>query len=243
MNDQRVIILFVKYPEKGRVKTRLARTLGDEAAVSIYCQLVSRLVRMLRKVDVEQVCVCFDPVEKGSEVEAWIRPIWLEAGGELDSEEITDNEPALIFRSQCEGDLGDRLKSAFGEIFEESRGAGITESRLVAIGSDCIEIDDQTFQSAWKSLATKDVVFGPTLDGGYYLVGMKSLHLALFEGIPWSTETTLEASLHQARKLELEFAVLEEKHDIDTEEDWRRAEAQFYLSDSGEQGDARVEAE
>lgn len=243
MNDQRVIILFVKYPEKGRVKTRLARTLGDEAAVDIYCRLVSRLIRILRGVSVEEVCICFDPLERSDEVEAWIRPIWQEAGAKLVTEGKSVNEPALVFRSQCEGDLGARLKSAFSEIFEENRGTGITQSRVLAIGSDCIEIDGQTFQATWESLETGDVVFGPTLDGGYYLVGMNSLHRELFEGIPWSTETTLEVSLQHARASGLQVAVLDEKHDIDTEEDWLRAEAKFFLGESGEQSDARAKAE
>jgi len=243
MNDQRVIILFVKYPQKGRVKTRLARTLGEEQAVSIYCQLVSRLVHLLRGVDVEEVRICFDPAEKARDVEAWIRPIWLEAGGKLIAEGNSADEPTLVFRSQCEGDLGERLKFAFNEVFEGNRDSENFESRVLAIGSDCIEIDNRTFRSAWESLVTKDVVFGPTLDGGYYLLGMSSLHRALFEDIPWSTETTLEVSLQQACESGLEVAVLDEKYDIDTEEDWRRAEAKFFLSDSGEGNETKPVAE
>jgi len=240
VNDQRVIILFVKYPEKGRVKTRLARSLGDDAAVKIYCQLVSRLVRMLREVSVEEVRVCYDPSEKRQQIEAWLRPIWLDAGEVLASEEVSNKEPALVFRPQCEGDLGARLQLAFSQVFEENESSGVPESQVLTIGSDCIEIDGQTFQEAWKSLEEKDVVFGPTFDGGYYMVGMNSSYPDIFENIPWSSETTMEVSLQRALESGLDVALLDEKHDIDTEEDWRRAELKFSLSDWGDQGDASV---
>lgn len=224
VNDQRIIILFVKYPEEGRVKTRLARTLGDEKAVSIYCQLVVWLIRMLRGVSVEEVRVCFDPADKRSEVEAWLRPLWIEAGEAFDAGKTSLDESALVFRPQCSGHLGERLKSAFSEVFEENESSGISKLRVLAIGSDCIEIDGHTFQQAWEFLQTKDVVFGPTVDGGYYLIGMKAAHPELFADIPWSTEMTLQVSLQRARESALESAVLDEKHDIDTEEDWRRVE-------------------
>jgi len=235
VNAQRVIILFVKYPEKGRVKTRLARTMGDEMAVSIYRQLVDRLIRMLRAVDVEEIRVCFDPADKQGEVDRWLRSIWLEAGEELTPDRALSEEGSLVFRPQCEGDLGDRLKSAFSGVFQENEEAGLSESRVIAIGSDCIEIDEQTFLATWQDLETKDVVFGPTFDGGYYLVGMKAYHPDLFENIPWSTDETLEISLDRARKSGLKTNLLGEKHDIDTEEDWRRAAAKFSLKDSSVQ--------
>ncbi len=222
MKDRRIIILFVKYPQKGRVKTRLARTLGDDAAVSIYCQLVMGLVRMLRGVDVDEVRVCFDPEEKAREVEKWLSPIWEEAGEKPVSGNITAIGPALVFRPQCEGDLGARLKSAFGEVFQENGEAGMSGAQVVAIGSDCTEIDGETFQAAWDTLGIKDIVFGPTFDGGYYLVGMKRLYPELFTNIPWSEENTLKVSLQYAQEANREVGMLDEKHDIDTEEDWLR---------------------
>lgn len=235
MSSQRVIILFVKYPEKGRVKTRLARTMGAERAVSIYRQLVDRLIRMLRSVDVEEIRICFDPEEQQDEVESWLRPIWLEAGAELAPNRTSNEEIGLVFRSQCEGDLGDRLKSAFSIAFHENEEKGFSKSQVIAIGSDCIDMDDHTFQAAWQELETNDVVFGPTFDGGYYLLGMKSYYPVLFEKIPWSTEKTMEVSLVRARDSGLKTEVMEKKHDIDTEEDWLRADAKFDLKGIGEQ--------
>lgn len=224
VNDKRIIILFVKYPQQGRVKTRLARTVGDEAAVHIYRQLVDHLIRLLRGLDFDEICISFDPVEKQAEVEQWIRPMWREAGRDLRAGGLSDKKPALVFRAQCEGDLGQRLELAFAAVFEENQQTGGFGARVIAIGSDCIEIDGQTFQQSWAALETNDLVFGPTFDGGYYLIGMNALHPDLFKGIPWSSERTLQASLQVANNLALKEVLLDEKHDIDTEEDWRRAE-------------------
>ena len=243
MNDRRVIILFVKYPQAGQVKTRLARKLGDEAAVIIYRLLVERLVWTLRRLNVEEVRVCFDPAEKHGEIDRWVSSVWLEAGEELASDRDPVSEALLVFRPQVEGDLGARLRYAFSEVFEENEKAGIVRSRVIAIGSDCIEIDEQTFQVTWQELQTKDVVFGPTPDGGYYLVGMNVLYPDLFEKIPWSTEKTLEVSLQRARESNLSTELLDEKHDIDTEEDWLRAARIFSLTIPGGHGDKVVEEE
>jgi len=232
MDDRRIIILFVKFPQPGQVKTRLARTVGDEVAVGIYRQLVMRLVRMLRRVDVEEVRICFDPAEKHLEIDRWLRPVWLTMGEEDSAGEEPVNETALVFRPQSTGDLGERLESAFSETFRESEEVGSSAARVIAIGSDCIEIDEGTFQGTWKALETRDVVFGPTADGGYYLIGMNLSHPVLFENIPWSTEKTLETSLKRAGESGLKVAVLDEKNDIDTEEDWHRAKAM--LGNGGE---------
>ncbi len=225
VNDKQIIILFVKYPQRGRVKTRLARTLGDEAAVHIYRQLVEHLIRLLRGLDVDEICISFDPVEKQDEVENWIRPLWRQAGKDLLAGGLAGKTPELVFRAQCEGDLGKRLESGFAAAFSETGKAGGLGMQVIAIGSDCIEIDGETFQQSWAALQREDLVFGPTFDGGYYLIGMNALHPELFRGIPWSSERTLRASLQVARELALTEVLLDKKHDIDNEEDWRRAEA------------------
>ncbi len=217
MNERRIIILFVKYPQQGRVKTRLARTVGDEEAVLIYRSLVTHLIGMLRETDADELCVSFDPVDKRAEVEAWIGGLWsAEKGGALAT------RPALTFRAQCEGDLGERMETTFSEIFQQHEGAEMPAPFIVAMGSDCIELDGQTLQAAWQALRAKDVVFGPTVDGGYYLLAMKALQSVLFQDIPWSMEDTLEVSLQRCRDAGLQVELLDEKHDIDTEEDWQQ---------------------
>lgn len=238
MGEKRVIAIFVKYPQPGRVKTRLARVLGDGVAVGIYRNLVERLIGMLRRVDADEVRVCFDPKEKQDGIVGWLRPVWLAAG-----EGVLPGEPSLVFRPQCGGGLGARLESAFGGVFQEYEKGGKPTPKVLVVGSDCIEIDGEIFQASWDALDSNDVVFGPAKDGGYYLLGMKSPCPGLFENIPWSTEKTLEVSLERAREAGLAIAMLDEKHDIDTEEDWRRFEKMFMRGNTGNKDSETGQAE
>jgi rSAM/selenodomain-associated transferase 1 len=231
MGEKRIIVIFVKYPQRGRVKTRLARALGDGVAVGIYRNLVEYLIGVLRRVDADEVRVCFDPREKEGEIVSWLQPVWLAAAAE-----VLPAGPRLVFRPQGGGELGVRMESAFGEVFREYGKDGNPAPKVVAVGSDCIEIDGEIFRESWDALDSDDVVFGPARDGGYYLLGMKSPHRGLFENIPWSTEKTLEVSLDRAREAGLAIALLDKKHDIDTEEDWRRFEKMFTHGGTG-QGD------
>ncbi|MCF6311196.1 MAG: glycosyltransferase [Verrucomicrobiales bacterium] len=224
MNERRVILLFVKYPLQGRVKTRLAKTMGAEAAVAIYKRLCERLIQLLRSLEVDEIRVCFDPPAMQQQTEQWLRPIWQKAGEESDEVCGARKEPELVFYPQAAGDLGDRLRAGFTGVFDQNRAAGNLAVRVVAIGSDCIEMDEETFQAAWSALQTEEVVFGPTFDGGYYLLGMNELQRSLLDRIPWSTESTLQVSLQKAKEQNLRVVLLDRKNDIDTEEDWRRAE-------------------
>lgn len=202
-------MVFVKYPQRGKVKTRLARDLGDTVAVGIYRDLVEYLLGMLRRVDAAEVRICFDPREKQDKIIDWLRTVWQVAGV---------GGPKLVFRPQCGGDLGMRLGAAFDEVFQEHGTAG--RLKALVIGSDCIEIDGEVLQRSWDVLESRDVVFGPAADGGYYLLGMKSPHQGLFVNIPWSTDKALEVSLQRAGDAGLAVAMLDEKQDIDTVEDW-----------------------
>lgn len=225
MSDRRVILLFVKYPQEGRVKTRLAQTMGAASAVAVYQRLLERLMRLLRKLEVDEIRVCFDPPAMKLQTEQWLQPIWQSAGQELDEAYAERNEADLVFYPQSAGDLGDRLRAGFAGVFEEKAVVVNADVRVVAIGSDCIEMDEGTFQAAWCALQTDEVVFGPTFDGGYYLLGMNKLQRSLFDQIPWSTGKTLQVSLQKAEEQGLSIVLLDKKNDIDTEEDWRRAEA------------------
>lgn len=223
MRDRRVIILFVKHPEPGRVKTRLARTLGDEEAADIYRRLVEYLLHMLPAVGADEVRVYFDPADKQREVEQWLRPHWQEGMEQLALNDGEQIRTAIHFCPQSSGDLGQRLHNSFQQVFHDGREPKADCLKVLAMGSDCIEINGDIFHAAWTSLGEKDLVFGPSADGGYYLLGLKSFHPCLFEEIPWSTTETLQTSLARAEEHFLSVALLEEKHDIDTEEDWRRA--------------------
>ena len=201
---RRAILVFVKYPEPGRVKTRLAATVGPERATEIYRQLVSEVFARLPG-DVE-VIACFDPAQRRAECEVWL------AGR------------AAHFLSQANGDLGLRLATAFAEAF--ARGF----ARVAAIGTDCPEIDAPLFAETWSALETCEVVLGPSKDGGYYLVALREPTVPLFSGVAWSSVDVLSQTLERATASNLRVHLLPKRHDVDTEEDWRQVEPRLLRS-------------
>lgn len=189
-----LIQIFLKAPREGFVKTRLAATVGNAAALRIYRDLVvGQLARLPAGWPVE---IHFTPADSRSEFTSWIG----------DANEFA-------FCPQVSGSLGDRLHYAVREAFRRRA------QRVFCIGADCPELDSAVFAAADRALDDADVVFGPTFDGGYYLVGMKADHPELFDQIPWSTATTLQASVDAAKRAGLRVAFLPTLRDIDTAAD------------------------
>jgi rSAM/selenodomain-associated transferase 1 len=191
------ILLFVKYPEPGKVKTRLAAQVGSEEAARIYCCLVAAICESLP--EESQVIVAFDPPQMTGEIEQWLRP-------------LLRGEPN--FTPQKSGDLGARLSGAFDEVFASGF------QKVAVIGSDCVEVTDATFAQAWRALETCDCAVGPSNDGGYYLLALREPQPALFEGIVWSSDQTLAHTLARAREQGLSMSLLPSLNDVDTENDW-----------------------
>src|SRR5262249_24760372 len=117
---------------------------------------------------------------------------------------------------QGPGDLGERLSRAFRDAF--ASGA----RRVVVIGSDCPDVTPADIHAAWAALEAHDVVLGPAIDGGYWLIGLQALHEPLFRGVRWSTSTVLTQTLALCHQQGLRVHRLRELSDVDTEEDWRR---------------------
>jgi len=118
-------------------------------------------------------------------------------------------------RLQVEGDLGDKIKAAFREVFE-------VVDQAIIIGSDCAQLDSSHIQSAVDQLEKHDVVIGPTLDGGYYLLGMNGNYETLFEDINWSTETVLQETIDKANQQTISVKLIDKLSDIDYIEDWEQ---------------------
>jgi len=154
------VILLLKAPLTGFAKRRLAAEVGDLEALVMYRWIVETLVDRLSG-DLPVVAY----VAPGSSVDA-VRD-WLGEGWE--------------FREQCEGDLGARLEHAFSEAAIE----GV--DKAVVIGSDCPEVSDALLRSAFRALDDFDAVLGPSVDGGYYLLGCRTFRSEWFQDIPWST--------------------------------------------------------
>ena len=208
---RRAIVVFVKFPEPGRVKTRLAAGLGAEAAASIYGSMVAHVFAHLPD-DVE-VIACYDPAERREEIERWL-------GGLAKGK-------ALRFLAQTKGDLGARLERAFADAF------ALGFDRVATIGTDCLEIDAAIFRETWAALGEHDVVLGPSEDGGYYLIALSERHPSLFHGISWSSEHVLAQSRARAEMEKLSVHLLPVRYDVDSEDDWRRAREQLESPRSG----------
>lgn len=191
------ILIFLKAPRRGHVKTRLAHHVGSERALKVYRALVARQWTALP----ESACVevHYTPHDATVEMRNWL-------GAEVD------------YFPQSEGELGARLghsvQCAFG------RGA----RSVTCIGGDCPQLETRHFEEAEALLdGGHDVVFGPSEDGGYYLIALRSPLTQLFADIPWSTRNTLDASLRKANSLGLKVGLLETLYDIDEETELERA--------------------
>ena len=188
------LIVFIRAPRIGEVKTRLAHAIGNEAALSAYRVLVGQLLETLECL--QNVELRFTPDGSRAELVPWLRPGW-------------------TLMTQGEGDLGERLGRALQESFAEG------SQRVVIIGSDCPAVSVADIESAWSSLLTNDVVLGPASDGGYWLIGLRGPQPGLFHNVPWSTASVLETTLARVRDAGLNFHCLRELTDIDTAEDWK----------------------
>lgn len=199
----RRIVVFARAPLLGTVKTRLAADIGEVAALDVYRRLGAHAVSAALAVPDAGVVVQFTPADGAPSIRDWLRPL----GGEL------------ALRAQATGDLGHRMAGAIAEALDEGDGA------VVVIGTDCPTMDARVIALAFERLADADVVIGPALDGGYYLIGTRALHPSLFHGIPWSSSDTLERTLVAAHAAGLRVALLDPRADVDSGADWRRWKA------------------
>lgn len=195
------LIVFVRWPEPGSVKRRIAKSLGAEAAAAIYRELAEQTLRRIallpRAFDLE---VTFTPAGRRGKVERWLAPV----------------APGARWTPQCEGDLGARMAAAFDTAF--AAGA----SRVVLIGSDIPALSRVLVDEAFARLATEEIVVGPARDGGYYLIGLSRPCAPLFEGIAWGTGAVLSQTLVAASRLARSVRLLAVLSDVDTAEDARR---------------------
>jgi len=194
------LVLMVKAPTAGAVKTRLASSVGAMRATEIYRALVEQQLRAMPAT--WPVVVCFDPPAAEAEMRAWLTPL---------------RETGLTFAAQVVGDLGDRLNAATVEAF----GAG-AES-VILIGGDCPYLTGAILETAAEALAAAEVVLGPASDGGYYLIGLRRPEPALFSGITWSSPQVLAQTRAHCAAAGLGARELAELEDVDDEASWRRA--------------------
>jgi rSAM/selenodomain-associated transferase 2/rSAM/selenodomain-associated transferase 1 len=205
MSKQRLII-FTKYPEPGKVKTRLIPVLGKEGAASVHQAMTERTLwwaKSLSRKDPELI------------------EIWYEGGSRQKMEEWLG--PEFNYCHQGDGDLGERMARAFNHNFHKKK------REVVLVGIDCPELTAFHGQAAFDALKSHDLVLGPTDDGGYCLIGLKRMVPEIFKSITWGTGTVLHETLARARDRGLSVKNLNILHDVDVPQDlpfWERASNQ-----------------
>jgi len=190
-----LLIIFTKNSVLGKVKTRLASAIGDEDALRVHQVLAEETLQKVHHCNCDKVVYLSD---------------------EIDSNTIIS---AHGFRQEVQwgSDLGERMRHAFAKEFEK----GYTS--IVIIGTDCPEMDDTSISLAFKLLEDKDVVLGPADDGGYYLLGLSTMHNELFDDIAWSTSTVFQSTVDRVNQLSLSLGLTAKKQDIDTLDDLKKS--------------------
>jgi uncharacterized protein len=203
-NSGRTLVVMAKAPRLGGVKTRLAHRLPLEAVTELYRCLLDdtmSLVRSLGNVNVAIMC-------PASDVEELAR--------------LTHSEVPVVAQE------GQGLAAGLTSVFAHFAASG--QRRVVAFNSDSPHLPASVLESAFEELTRHDVVVGPTDDGGYYLVGAKTEHPALFDGKVMSTQSALEALVTRARGLQLSVGYTDPFYDIDVENDLSRLAAELPLA-------------
>ena len=191
MSTKSALIVFAREPKDGKVKTRLCMDLSKPTVTRLYKAFVKDVLNVARKTRCDQRFIYY--VGSGSSI-----PFLKRAGKQFQ------------LRRQMGKDLGERMHKAFVYCRKKHF------ERIVIIGTDCLTLNSRDIESALEKLESYDCVLGPSKDGGYYLIALKSPHWRLFEGIDWSTSSVLKQTLQRARKLNKKTFLLREREDIDT---------------------------
>ncbi len=197
------LLLFLKAPQPGRVKTRLAKGIGAEAACVVFQLLVERQLRALPQD--WQVDVHYTPNEELARMQDWLGS-------------------TARFIPQCDGDLGARLEYGVANSFEDGA------DRVFCVGGDCPGLDESALRRADELLLKHGgSVLQESEDGGYVLLGMDAPQPGLFRDIPWSSPETAAATRRKAEQLQVPLQLLPTLYDVDEPEDWVRAQQEFGL--------------
>lgn len=188
-NKHNILLVLTRNPELGKVKTRLAKGVGQENALTIYKQLLQHT----HDVVIENECT----KRVGYSVKVRENDLW---------------ETSLFEKFQQEGDdLGQRMKHAFSEAFSDDY------QKVIIIGSDLYDLQPHHLEEAFDALTSHDAVIGPAKDGGYYLLGMRSLIPDIFKNKEWGSDSVLKDTLESLTPYTVH--TLEELNDIDFAED------------------------
>lgn len=189
MTNKNALIIFTRNPELGKCKTRLAKTIGDEAALEIYKFLLQHTADVALKTNADKYVFYSEEITE--------KDIWSNAD--------------FYKKIQKGADLGERMQNAFSELFQQGY------ENVLIIGSDLFDLNETIVNEAFNYLKHHEFVIGPAEDGGYYLLGMQALETSVFQNKVWGTETVFKQTI--ANLSAKNVKLMQVLNDIDTFED------------------------
>ncbi|MBH8574221.1 TIGR04282 family arsenosugar biosynthesis glycosyltransferase [Nostocaceae cyanobacterium CENA369] len=195
-NSKQHLIIFTRYPEPGRTKTRLIPALGTVGAANLQRQMTEHTISQVKE------------LQQATNVSLEVRF----TGGNL---QLMQNWLGLdlVYQLQGEGDLGLRMARSLFDAFQSEM------KQVVIIGTDCPGVNSRILTKAFEQLHSFDLVLGPAIDGGYYLIGLRRFIGELFANIDWGTSQVLQQTVDIAVKLNLLHTYLSLLADVDLPED------------------------
>ena len=185
------LIVFVKYPNPGKVKTRLAEGTSKDFASRVYKFCAERIFREISSLKNFNKYIFYSEEKDKEKIIGWA------------------NNKFFYFPQQG-NDLGKRMLNAFELVFNQQN------QKTVIIGTDIPDLSEEIILDAIDSLDENDIVIGPSFDGGYYLLGMKKVYVDLFSNIDWSMDSVFKSTMQKIQSLSLSVKKLETLRDIDT---------------------------
>lgn len=189
--NKQLLIIFYRNPELGKVKRRLAATVGEERALAIYLVMAAHARKTSLAIPIDRIVYYSEFIDSEDN--------WLNG--------------AFYKQLQHGEDLGEKMKRAFEESFK------LGYESICIIGTDCLELTENILQTAFETLKHTDAVIGPAADGGYYLLGMNRFIPELFDNKKWSTNSVGDDTIHDFNRLHCTYHLLPTLHDIDKESD------------------------
>ena len=183
------LIIFIRNPVLGKVKTRLAATIGNERALAVYTFLLAHTKSITENLPFSKYVFYSD---------------------EINTDDLWNGYQKKL---QCGNNLGERMQHAFKYLFK----AGY--QHIGIIGSDCYALDERVIMEGFKQMETNEVTIGPATDGGYYFLGMEGSFKNLFQQISWGSSNVFETTLEAVKSQQLSFHLLPMLQDVDEEKD------------------------
>lgn len=197
------LIIFTRYPEPGNTKTRLIPALGTVGAANLQREMTEHTIFQVQEL---QKAIAISVEVRFAGGDSQLMQDWLGLN--------------LVYQSQGEGDLGSRMARSLFEAFQSGA------ENVLIIGTDCPGVNAQILTTAFEKLHTFDLVLGPAIDGGYYLIGLRQPIPELFVNIEWGTAQVFQTTVDIAQKLNLSHVNLLPLADVDRPEDlpiWEQA--------------------